>query len=170
MKNKDKLSKKQRLFVQEYLKDYNGTRAYLEVYKCSEEAARRSASRLLTNVDVKEAVEEEAEKRLKELGIDTYYILKGIKDVTEKCMEKEPVQYFDKEDGCWKDLTEKIELPNGETVDATVVKFNSVGALKGLELLGKYKSLFKDNVSVDVSTSKKLKDVFDQIGGKGLDE
>ena len=45
-------------FIAEYLLDQNGTRAYRRAYqRCSEEAARRSASRLLTNADVRAAVD-----------------------------------------------------------------------------------------------------------------
>lgn len=167
---KKKINKKQELFILEYLKDFNGARAYKEAYKCSDDVARQSAYKLLTNTYIQEAIQEESDKKLKELNISTYYIIKNIKDVTERCMEKEPVQYYDKEDKCWKEVTEIVELPNGKTVEATVMQFDSKNALKGLELLGKYKSLFKDNVAVEVNTSKKLKDVFAQIGGDGLDE
>lgn len=165
------LTSKNKLFINEYLKDFNGTRAYKTAYPdSSEESARKAASRLLTKVDIQKAIEEESNRKLKELGIDVYYIIRSIKEVTERCMEKEPVQYFDKEDKCWRNLKTSAELPNGETVEATVVQFDSKNALRGLELLGKYKSLFKENIDIKVDTSKKLKDVFEQIGGEGLDE
>ena len=169
--NKKKISKKHQLFIEEYLKDFNATRAYRVAYpNSSYDGARNNGSRLLAKDSIREAIEIESEKKLKEIGIDTYYIIKNIKEVTERCMEKEPVQYYDKEDKCWKDVTENAELPNGDIVEATVMQFDSKNALKGLELLGKYKSLFKENIDVKVDTSKKLKDVFNQIGGEGLDE
>lgn len=47
------LNDKQRLFVREYLKDFNATQAYLRAgYGCSEAVARRNASRLLANADI----------------------------------------------------------------------------------------------------------------------
>lgn len=168
--NKKQINKKQEIFVLEYLKDYNASRAYQTAYNCSNKIARQNGYRLLTYDYIKNAIQEESDKRLKELGIDVYYVIKNIKEVTEKCMEKEPVQYYDKEEKEWKDVTQLTELPNGEKIEATVMQFDSKNALRGLELLGKYKSLFKDNVSVEVSTSKKLKDVFAQVGGEGLDE
>ena len=44
---------KHKRFCEEYLKDFNATAAYLRAgYTCSEESARRLASKLLTNVDI----------------------------------------------------------------------------------------------------------------------
>lgn len=49
----EKLTDKQKRFCQEYLKDFNATAAYLRAgYKATAEAARRNASRMLTNADV----------------------------------------------------------------------------------------------------------------------
>jgi len=50
---KSGLPDKQQRFCEEYLKDFNATAAYLRAgYKCTPEAARRSASKLLTNSDI----------------------------------------------------------------------------------------------------------------------
>lgn len=173
MKEKEiQLTRKQKLFVEEYLKDFNGSRAYRAVYPdCQDpDVSAASASRLLRNVNVQQYLEKRSDEKLKELHIDTLYIIQNIKEVVERCMDTKPAQYFDKEDKCYKDLTEIIELENGDSVEATVMQFNSKDALKGLELLGKYKSIFKENVDVGINESDKLKDVFAQIGRKGLDE
>lgn len=136
------MNEKREIFIREYLKDFNGTRAYKVAYPdCSEESARRLASKLLTNVDIQKAIREQADKRLEEAEIDVAYIVNNIKEVTERCMKQD--EYG---------------------------KFDANNSLRGLELLGKYKSIFKENVDVNVTNSKKLKDVFEQIGGEGLDE
>lgn len=44
------------MFVLEYCVDYNATRAYMEVYKVSQEIAFRCGPRLLDNVGVKQAI------------------------------------------------------------------------------------------------------------------
>lgn len=161
----------QKIFVVEYLKDFNGTRAYKVAYpNCSDESARRNASRLLTNDDIQKAIRDQADKTLEKVEVDVEYIVNNIVEVVERCMQKEPVEYFDKIDKCWKPVTEYVETPDGEMIEARVMKFDATNSLKGLELLGKYKSIFKDNVDVNVKESKKLKDVFNQIGGEGLDE
>ena len=166
------MNEKQEMFIREYLKDFNGTRAYKAAYPdCSDESARRTASRLLTNVDIQKAIREQADKRLEEVEIDVAYIVNNIKEVTERCMQKEPVMYFDKVDKEWKQEKEYVTDENGENGHYEGVwKFDAANSLRGLELLGKYKSIFKENVDVNVKNSKKLKDVFEQIGGEGLDE
>ena len=46
------ISRKQRVFLEEYLKDFNATQAYIRA-GYSENGARQSASRLLSNADIK---------------------------------------------------------------------------------------------------------------------
>ena len=53
------LTDKQRRFCEEYMLDFNATAAYLRAgYKANAEAARRNASRLLTNSNVQACLEE----------------------------------------------------------------------------------------------------------------
>lgn len=64
------MNNNQKLFCHEYVKNgNNGTRAYMEVYSnCTEETARRNASKLLTKTDVKEYIES-LQKELKDEAI-----------------------------------------------------------------------------------------------------
>lgn len=49
-----KLTQKQKLFADEYIKSGNATDAYVKAgYKCSRSTARRNGNRLLTNADIK---------------------------------------------------------------------------------------------------------------------
>ena len=138
----NELNEKQKIFVSEYLKDFNGTRAYKAAYGVENETTAKSgASRLLTFDYIQAAIREKANKQLDEIDVDVAYIINGIKEVTERC--KTP------------DIDGKIDASN---------------SLKGFELLGKYKNIFKENVDLNVKDSKKLKDVFSQMGGEGLDE
>ena len=53
-----KLTQKQRLFADEYIKSGNATDAYVKAgYKCSRSTARRNGNRLLTNADIKSYIE-----------------------------------------------------------------------------------------------------------------
>ena len=63
------LTDKQRAFIDEYLVNgFNGTQAYLKVYPDSDlKSAEASASRLLSNVKVEEALKE-ARKEIKEMS------------------------------------------------------------------------------------------------------
>ncbi len=138
----NELNEKQKIFVSEYLKDFNGTRAYKVAYGVeNEKTAASNAWRTLRNADIQKAIQAKANQQLDEIDVDVAYIINGIKEVTERC--KTP------------DIDGKIDASN---------------SLKGFELLGKYKNIFKENVDLNVKDSKKLKDVFSQMGGEGLDE
>lgn len=82
------LTDKQMNFINEYMQDMNATAAYLRAgYNCSEEAARRAASRLLTNVDVKAEIEKRQQKLGEESEITVEWILKEMKDTYKKSKE-----------------------------------------------------------------------------------
>lgn len=166
------LTEKQKIFISEYLKDFNGSRAYKVAYGVKNDAtARTGASRMLTNDNVQKAMQEKANKHLEKIDIDTEYIINNIKEVTERCMKKQPVMDFDYEEKCLTQRETELFDEDGDPAGtAGVYTFNARDALKGLELLGKYKNIFKENVDVNIKNSKKLKDVFEQIGGEGLDE
>ena len=79
-----KLSDKQQTFVNEYLVDLNATQAAIRT-GYSEKTAKQQGSRMLTNVDVAEAVQKEQEKRLKKLEIDADWVLKEAIDLYNEC-------------------------------------------------------------------------------------
>lgn len=58
------LNNKQKIFCREYVKNgSNGTAAYMKAYsKCTEETARRNASKLLTNTDIQGYIKELQDK------------------------------------------------------------------------------------------------------------
>src|SRR4030042_811462 len=59
------LSDKHKLFVTEYAKNNcNATKAYMAVYDVDSESARRLGSLLLTNIDIKDAVNKEIDRVL----------------------------------------------------------------------------------------------------------
>lgn len=167
------LTEKQKVFVSEYLKDFNGSRAYKVAYPdCKTDAtARVNASKLLTNTNISEAIREKADKQLEKVDVDVSYIIKNIVEITERCMQHEPVTEYDPVNKEYVQVTAELFDENGNPAGETgVYQFNARDGLKGLELLGKYKNIFKENVDVNVKTSNKLKDVFSQLGGEGLSE
>ena len=90
------LSEKHKKFVAEYVKDFNGTRAYQAVYpNCTAETARKNAYKLLTNADIQKAVNIKANKHLEKIDIDAEYIIRNIVEITERCMKHEPVMEYD---------------------------------------------------------------------------
>lgn len=136
------MNEKQEIFIREYLKDFNGTRAYRVAYDTKDDrVAGTGAWRMLKNVEIQKAIQEQANKTLEEVEIDVAYIVNNIKEVVERCM----------------------------TQDETG-KFDANNSLKGLELLGKYKAIFTENVGVNIKSSKKFAEICEQLGDDGLDE
>ena len=71
-----KLQPKQKAFVDQYLVDLNGTQAYLRAgYKCSVDAARVNAAKLLANANIQAAVAERMKDRAERTEIDQDRVL-----------------------------------------------------------------------------------------------
>lgn len=75
---------KEKTFLEEYLLDWNGTRAYMHVYKCKNENTAASLSnRLLRKVKVQEYLAKRVEERNLELRIDQTYVINKAKEIVE---------------------------------------------------------------------------------------
>lgn len=163
------MNEKQEIFVREYLKDFNGTRAYKAAYKTKDDkVAGTGAWRMLKNVEIQKAIQKQANKTLEEVEVDVAYIVNNIKEVTERCMQKSPVMYYDKVDKEWKQEKEVIYTSDGTRVEQDVWQFDASNSLKGLELLGKYKSIFSDNVKIkdDTKATSLLESINRQLSDK----
>lgn len=136
------LTKKQKVFVKEYLIDLNATQAMIRA-GYSAKTANEAGSRMLAKVSVKKAIEESLAERSEKLDITAEYVLNGLKTVAERCMQGTPVLEFDKQ--------------MGEYVMTGEWKFDSGGANKSLELLGKYMKLFTDKQEIDATIDTTIK-------------
>ena len=140
-----KLTLKQELFCREYLKDFNATRAAIEA-GYSENAASEIGWENLRKPQIQEFIQQKAEERAKRVEIDADYVLSNIKTIGERCMQAEPV---------------KIKI-DGEEQETGEYKFDSSGALKSQELLGKHLSLFTEKVEhggdININVNKRVID------------
>ncbi|MFF2156067.1 terminase small subunit [Paenibacillus chitinolyticus] len=135
------LTDKHLAFVNEYMKDNNATAAYLRAgYNCSEEAARRAASRLLTNVDVQDEIRRRQDKLTEESDISVKWVLDNLKKVAERCMQAEPL--YDKETG-----------------SIVEYRFDSSGANKALETIGKHLGMFNQKVELTGGMNNTTQDI-----------
>jgi len=120
------LTDKQEMFCKEYLIDLNATQAAIRA-GYSEKTAQEQSSRLLSNVMVKEYIQDLMDKRSEKTEINADYVLSTIKETIDRCRQAAPV--YDDEGN-----------QTGEFV------FKENGVLKGCELLGKHLKLFTDKV------------------------
>lgn len=136
-------------FADAYLADpeLNATRAYMRVYpRSSEAAARRSASDLLTRADIQAYVSERMKERAKRTEISQDFVLQGLKEVALRCMQRIPVMRYDREQKCMVQVTAEVPVgATGETREEGVWQFDSGGANRSLELIGKHLGVFKDS-------------------------
>ena len=157
------LSNQQKLFCQKYLElGMNGTQAYLNVYKSvkKEATARTNASRLLTNANIQEYIQELQEKVEEKAVVTIEDIVKELSviafgDRTEIAKYKEEIDK-DPITGnetryCRVEITTTDKLSENAKKMIAGYKRNAVGInvetydkMKALELLGKYLGMFKD--------------------------
>ena len=135
------LTNKQKSFITEYIIDKNATQSAIRA-GYSEKTARNIASNLLTKINIQQEIEKLMNEASEKALVTVEYIVKSLKEVSERCMQHEPVMIYDRVE---KELVQVKDEKTGEGV----WQFDSMGANKSLELLGKYKNIFKDGDSGD---------------------
>ena len=129
------MTPKQQRFVEEYLIDLNATQAAIRA-GYSAKTANEQGCRLLANVNVSAAIAAAKTERSEQTKIDAAYVLRQAVKLHERCMQE--VEPFTDRKG------EHIHDEEGRPLYV----FNSTGAAKGLELIGKHVDVqaFKDRV------------------------
>ncbi|MBF1272462.1 terminase small subunit [Oribacterium sinus] len=156
MKNKDDLTDKQKKFIEEYLIDMNGTRAYRAVYPSvkKNETAAALASRLLTKDNVKKAIEPLLENMRTARMATATEVMEYLTSVMRGESTAEVVVVEGLGDGCSEARRFKKAPDEKER-------------LRAAELLGKRFGLFKDKVEVSgiEAEQSKLDSLLEQMGG-----
>lgn len=133
------MNDRQRRFVEEYLVDLNATAAYRRAgYKAKGNAAEVNAARLLRNAQVQSAIAEAKARRSKRTEITADYVLQGIQEIAERCLQRAPVM-----EGRGEDRRQAVD-EHGNHVWA----FDASGGNKAFELLGKHLKLFTEKVDL----------------------
>lgn len=124
------MTDQRRKFCDEYLKCLNGTKAAI-ASGYSEATARQKASQLLDDEEIIKYIEARREKASNIALVDIAWVQQRAKDISDRCMQVEPVMIPDGEGG-W--------MESGE------YKFDASNAVKAAEMLGKLIGAFeKDN-------------------------
>ena len=135
MEKKKKLTGKEEKFIQVYcINGFNGTQAAIEAgYKKGR--ARQTAHDLVSKGYIQERIDEYKKQEAEKNSVTMAGIIKDLREIQERCMQKEAVMEYDHNDKCMKE--------SGEWT------FKENGALKAVELIGKTIGAFSlDNDSV----------------------
>jgi phage terminase small subunit len=126
----NELTDKQKRFCEEYIIDLNATQAAIRS-GYSEDSARQIASENLSKPDIQEFIQALKDKRSEILQLDAQWVLKRLKEISDRCMQAEPVMRYDSESG--------MMIETGE------YKFDSAGATKSTDLIGKHIGFFAND-------------------------
>ncbi len=136
-----KLTKKQELFCKEYLCDLNATQAAIRA-GYSEDTAGSIGHENLKKLEIQEEIQRLFDQRAKKVQITADKVLSNIIEIGDRCMQKKPVMYYDKVEKEYVQETVAYKDDEGNIREEGVWEFDSRGALKAQELLGKHLKLF----------------------------
>lgn len=139
-KKADEFTDKQRLFCEEYLIDLNATQAAIRA-GYSRETAYSIGSENLKKPEIRTRISEMMERRSEKLLIDQEFVIQNLIEVSQRCMQAKPVMVFD--------YVEKTMVHKGKEDGEAIYEFDSLGATKSLELLGKHLKMFTDKLQTD---------------------
>ncbi|MDD5966126.1 MAG: terminase small subunit [Blautia sp.] len=148
------MTKKQKLFVEEYLIDLNATQAAIRA-GYSAKTAQEQASRLLSNVMVQGSIAKAMAERSKRTGINQDRVIQELARIAFV----NPQNVIDSEDASVReDATEddlaciqsvKVKTMSGEKGSSVEREVRLNDKMKALELLGKHLGMFKDKLELE---------------------
>lgn len=169
----DQLEEKQQLFVREYIRDLNGTKAAIRAHY-AEDSAHVQASRMLSYAKVQNAIAELKAQRNKQLNVDAGYVLQRLLDVDQLDVADildnsgaiKPVNEWPKE---WRQNISSFEVASDEQ-GTSVAKIKFPDKVKNLELIGKHIEVaaWTSNQTIDLNANVKaevatLSDLMDEL-------
>jgi phage terminase small subunit len=138
------MTAQQKAFCDEYLIHFNATKAAITA-GYSEKTARVQASQILALDEVSLYIADKLADISKQAEVDAVWVRKRFKTISDRCMQEIPVMIHDGEG--W--------------VESGEYKFDSGGANKATEMLGKIIGVFeKDNEQSKITLSLNKKIVF----------
>lgn len=153
-KNENNLTVNQQKFADYYLANgCNATQAYSDTYpKASVATAQQNGCKLLKQIYVHEYITKRQQELQEKTHVTQEYCIMNLKEVVERALQHKPVLEYDKATGQMR-----------ETGEYT---FDSIGANKALELLGKTLGIYVDKTDNTLNANTDLlKDILSQLGG-----
>lgn len=123
------MNEKYKRFCEEYMIDNNGMQAAIRV-GYSEKRANVTACELLNKQEIKDYIAILRKDLAEKTKLTSEWVINRFKEISDKCMTVEPVMI----------------MRNGQLVESGEYKFDSSGANKATEMIGKHLGVFeKDN-------------------------
>ncbi|MCM1115619.1 MAG: terminase small subunit [Clostridium sp.] len=120
-------TEKMNKFCQEYVVDYNGTRAAIRA-GYSEKTAAVQASRLLKDPNVIRKIKEHQKQQVEESCISEEWVIKSLLEIYEKCMDAKPVMVWDSS--------------KHKYVESGKYEYDAKNAMTAAQLIGKHLGMF----------------------------
>ena len=167
------MTKKQKIFADEYLIDLNATRAYKVAYPAvkRDETAAQAGSRMLRNVKVAAYIQKRMEERqqrteltqdsvLEELAAIAFARATDYAEIKGECVRIKDTDTLDEQ---------QIRAIAGIKEGKYGIELKLNDKEKALELLGRHLGMFKDKLEVSglEEEKKKLGDILEQLRGGG---
>jgi len=128
-------------FCQEYIVDLHVTNAAIRA-GYAEKSAHVQGSRLLKKDKVRARIEELMKERSKRTLVDSDFVVRNLVEITHRCKQAQPVLVFDPVE---KQMVQKTEMDEKGNI-INLYEFDSNGANRALELLGRHLGMFTDRV------------------------
>ena len=156
------MTKKQKIFADEYLIDLNATRAYKVAYPSvkKDETAAQAGSRMLRNVKVADYIQKRMQDRQKRTEITQDRVLEELAAIAFA----RATDFAEVKDGCG-----IIKAIAGIKEGKFGIELKLNDKEKALELLGRHLGMFRDRLEVSglEDEKKKLDDILEQMRGGG---
>lgn len=133
-----KVNFKNELFCKEFIIDLNGKAAAIRAGYLPH-SAKVTASRLLTNANLRTRISELMDERSKRTMVDADFVVRNLLEVNARCQQAVPVMFFNP-------ITNRMEQRKDE--DKDIWEFDSNGANRALELLGRHLAMFTEKNKV----------------------
>lgn len=168
------MTKKQKVFVEEYLIDLNATQAAIRA-GYSPETAQEQSSRLLSNVMVQNAIAKAMAERSRRTGINQDRIILELAKIAlvnpGKVINTKDATIEENatEDDLAAVQSVKVKKSYSETGETTEREVRMADKVRALELLGRHLGMWNDKLQVSgLETEKsKLDDILQQMRGDG---
>lgn len=137
---------KEKYFCEEYIRSLNATDAARNAGYPDTKSLPSVAYELLTRPHVRAYVKHLMQLRSQITFVDAFYVVENLKVVLQRCMQAVPVMKFDP---VQKRMVQEVEVDEvGNEIG--VYTFDSTGANKSLELLGRHTGMFNDKLDMDI--------------------